>query len=121
MSKIANPASAALAAATASAPLSREELVRALVSGERRFHEIPKDLSAEEAAAIRREALGEITSSPLANIGHHSLDVQRASHRNCENFIGVAQIPMGVVGPLPVRGKHADGDVYVPLATTAAG
>ena len=112
MSKIASP--------LASAPLTREELVSSLARGERRFHEIPKDLSAEEAAEIRRQALEEMTSTPLSNIGHHSLDVQRASHRNCENFIGVAQIPMGVVGPLRVRGRSVDGEVYVPLATTEA-
>ncbi len=104
----------------ASAPLTREELVSALAQGERRFHEIPKDFAAEEAAEIRRQALEEMTRTPLSNIGHHSLDVQRASHRNCENFIGVAQIPMGVVGPLRVRGRSLDGDVYVPLATTEA-
>jgi hydroxymethylglutaryl-CoA reductase (NADPH) len=104
----------------ASVPQTREDLVRSLVGGERRFHELPKDLSPEEAAEIRRQALEEITQTPLENIAHHSLDVVRASHRNCENFIGVAQIPMGVVGPLRVRGKHADGDFYVPLATTEA-
>lgn len=112
MSKIASPLT--------SAPLTREELVRSLARGERRFHEIPKTLSAEEAAEIRRQALEEMTRTPLSNIGHHSLDVQRASHRNCENFIGVAQIPMGVVGPLRVRGRSVDGEVYVPLATTEA-
>lgn len=112
MSKIANTLS--------SLPLTREELVRSLASGERRFHELPKSLPAEEAGEIRRQALEAMTSTPLSNIGHHSLDVQRASHRNCENFIGVAQIPMGVVGPLKVRGQYADGDVYVPLATTEA-
>lgn len=104
----------------AAAPQTREDLVRSLVGGERRFHELPKDLSPEEAAEIRRQALEEITQTPLDNIAHHSLDVVRASQRNCENFIGVAQIPMGVVGPLRVRGKYADGDFYVPLATTEA-
>ncbi len=112
MSKIANPVSPA--------PLTREELVRSLVEGERRFHELPKSLPAEEAAEIRRLALEEMTATPLANIGHHSLDVQRAAHRHCENFIGVAQIPMGVVGPVKVRGQYTDGDVWVPLATTEA-
>ncbi|HSK79183.1 MAG TPA: hydroxymethylglutaryl-CoA reductase (NADPH) [Thermoanaerobaculia bacterium] len=107
--------------ASASAPLTRDDLVRSLVEGERRFHELPKDLPAAEAAEIRRLALGEMTQTPLSNIGHHSLDVHRAAHRNCENFIGVAQIPMGVVGPLRVRGKHVDDEeVYVPLATTEA-
>ncbi len=98
----------------------REELVRSLVAGERRFHELPRDLPAGEAAEIRRRALGEMTRAPLENIGHHSLDVARASYRHCENFIGVAQVPMGVVGPLRVRGERIDGEVYVPLATTEA-
>jgi len=35
-----------------------------------------------------------------------------------ENFIGLAQVPVGVVGPLCVRGEHADGAFYVPMATT---
>ncbi len=98
----------------------REELVRSLVRREMRFHELPKDLPAEEAAEIRRRALERMTDTALDNIAHHSLDVQRASKRNCENFFGVAQIPMGVVGPLRVRGRCADGDFWVPLATTEA-
>jgi hydroxymethylglutaryl-CoA reductase (NADPH) len=37
---------------------------------------------------------------------------------NIENYIGLAQIPLGVIGPLRVNGVHALGDFYVPLATT---
>src|ERR1700730_2917004 len=107
--------------AAAAAPPTRAELVRSLIEGERRFHELPKDLTPEEAAEIRRRALEGMTRTPLSNIAHHSLDVTRASRRNCENFIGVAQVPMGVCGPLRVRGNHIDGEVYVPLATTEAG
>jgi hydroxymethylglutaryl-CoA reductase (NADPH) len=106
--------------AAAAALPTQEELVRSLVNGERRFHELPRDLSPEEAAEIRRRALEEMTRTPLSNIAHHSLDVTRASRRNCENFIGVAQVPMGICGPLRVRGNHIDGDVFVPLATTEA-
>jgi len=100
--------------------LTREELVRSIARGERRFHELPKDMPADQAAEIRRQALEEISQASLANIGHHSLDVQRAAKRNCENFFGVAQIPMGIVGPLSVRGTRAEGEFYVPLATTEA-
>ncbi|HEY0781716.1 MAG TPA: hypothetical protein VGE98_04610, partial [Thermoanaerobaculia bacterium] len=50
------------------APLTRDELVRSLAAGERRFHELPKDLSPEEAAAIRRQALEQMTRTPLKNI-----------------------------------------------------
>ncbi|MCM8814177.1 MAG: hydroxymethylglutaryl-CoA reductase [Candidatus Omnitrophica bacterium] len=37
---------------------------------------------------------------------------------NIENFIGLAQIPIGVIGPLRINGLYAQGDFYVPLATT---
>ena len=36
---------------------------------------------------------------------------------NVENFVGVAQVPIGLAGPLLVDGEHAKGEFYVPLAT----
>ncbi len=32
--------------------------------------------------------------------------------------MGVAQVPIGLAGPLHIRGEHAQGDFYIPLATT---
>ncbi len=95
-----------------------ESLVRSLVEGRIRFHELPEELPAADAAEIRRKALEAMTGVPLDHIGTYSMDAQGVSRKNCENLIGVAQIPMGVVGPVTVRGRHMDGDVYVPLATT---
>lgn len=37
---------------------------------------------------------------------------------NIENFIGMSQVPTGVIGPLRVLGSAAIGDFYVPLATS---
>lgn len=37
---------------------------------------------------------------------------------NIENYIGMAQIPIGLAGPLLINGKDAQGDFFVPLATT---
>jgi len=37
---------------------------------------------------------------------------------NIENFIGMTCIPTGVIGPLRINGLHAQGDFYVPLATS---
>jgi hydroxymethylglutaryl-CoA reductase (NADPH) len=37
---------------------------------------------------------------------------------NIENFIGMTQIPTGLIGPLRVNGTAAKGDFYVPLATS---
>jgi hydroxymethylglutaryl-CoA reductase (NADPH) len=40
--------------------------------------------------------------------------------RNVENFVGTVKVPVGLAGPLRVRGTHARGDFYIPLATTEA-
>ena len=37
---------------------------------------------------------------------------------NIENYIGMAQVPVGLAGPLRLRGEHATDEVMVPLATT---
>ena len=36
---------------------------------------------------------------------------------NIENLFGVAQVPIGLAGPLLINGEHAKGDFYVPMAT----
>lgn len=37
-----------------------------------------------------------------------------------EQKVGGAVVPMGVVGPVKIKGNHADGDFYLPLATNEA-
>ncbi len=66
-----------------------------------------------EQAASRRE----FTGADLEHVGSFSFD-PAVLPGNIENFIGVAQVPIGLAGPLLVRGEHADGEYYVPLATT---
>ena len=39
---------------------------------------------------------------------------------NVENCIGTVKVPVGLAGPLRIRGMFASGDFYVPLATTEA-
>jgi len=43
-----------------------------------------------------------------------------AYEHNIENLIGAVRMPVGLAGPLRVRGLFAQGDFYVPLATTEA-
>lgn len=99
-------------------PKPHAELIAELASGAKRFYQLPRELPAEEAADVRRRALETMVGTHLPHIGYYSLDAERAASRHCENFIGVAQIPMGVVGPLLVRGEFTDGEFQVPLATT---
>ena len=37
---------------------------------------------------------------------------------NIENYIGMSQVPTGVIGPVRVIGSAAKGDYFVPLATS---
>ena len=71
----------------------------------------------EEIAETRREFAQEQTNAELNHIGQYSFtpDILQG---NIENFIGVAQVPIGLAGPLLVNGEHAKGEFYVPLATT---
>lgn len=52
----------------------------------------------------------------------NSVDVEQMAGycRNIENFIGMARLPLGLAGPLRVNGLFAQGDYYLPLATTEA-
>lgn len=100
-----------------------EQIARELAAGERALHQVPRELDADLAAAIRRRAAvlrGESEGRPIAldHVGSYTLDAARASAHNCENFAGVAQIPLGLVGPLLVRGEEIAEQVLVPMATT---
>lgn len=50
--------------------------------------------------------------------GKSQISTNETFKGNIENFIGLTQIPTGIVGPLKINGKHANGEFYLPLATT---
>jgi hydroxymethylglutaryl-CoA reductase (NADPH) len=70
-----------------------------------------------EMAAARRAAVTEATGADLTHTGSFSFDPS-VLPGNIESFCGVAQVPLGFVGPLLVKGEHARGEFYVPMATT---
>jgi hydroxymethylglutaryl-CoA reductase (NADPH) len=57
------------------------------------------------------------TGVSFNHIGRYSLDPAKLAG-NIENFVGVAQVPIGIAGPLLIDGEYAQGEFYVPLATT---
>lgn len=72
-----------------------------------------------QSVANRREAVAAELSVPLKHIGSFTLDEVAASTKHCENMIGIAQVPMGLAGPLTFFTSEGERVTrYVPLATT---
>ena len=81
---------------------------------------IPRDPLGDytrEMARQRREFLAAETGARLETVGATLID-PAVLRGNIENFIGAAQVPIGVAGPLHIDGEHARGEFYIPLATT---
>ena len=70
-----------------------------------------------EAAEARRNFAKEQTKAELIHVGQFSFEPSILLG-NIENFIGAAQVPIGLAGPLLVNGEYAKGEFFVPLATT---
>ncbi|MBA2240487.1 MAG: hydroxymethylglutaryl-CoA reductase [Solirubrobacterales bacterium] len=86
-----------------------------------RFERVPVprhsgDDYTSEAAARRREFASERSEGGLEHVGSYSFDPALVAG-NVEQFMGVAQVPIGLAGPLLVDGEEANGEFYVPMAT----
>jgi len=67
----------------------------------------------------RRKAVEKELSLNLPHIGSYSFDQTKEANKNCENMIGVGQIPIGIAGPIRVKSeKFKSKNYYIPLATT---
>jgi hydroxymethylglutaryl-CoA reductase (NADPH) len=77
---------------------------------------LPEDYH-EEFILARQRHVQRVTGVHLEHVPSYSL-VPSDTRGNIENFTGVAQIPLGIAGPLLVDGEHAKGEFLIPLATT---
>jgi len=68
----------------------------------------------------RRKWLEKKLDLKLKNISYFSLDEEKIRNRNCENMIGVTQVPTGIAGPIVISNikYQISKRFYLPLATT---
>jgi hydroxymethylglutaryl-CoA reductase (NADPH) len=81
---------------------------------------IPRDEQDDYAEHIIKERQAFIekhTGAKLVHTAQYSID-PHLTMGNCENFTGVAQIPLGFAGPILINGEYAKGEFFVPLATS---
>ena len=64
----------------------------------------------------RRELCTEVAGQPLPALFGAAVDPGEA-RGNVENFVGFAQVPVGIAGPLPVDTSAGRREVLVPMAT----
>ncbi|OIB57587.1 hydroxymethylglutaryl-CoA reductase (NADPH) [Natrialba sp. SSL1] len=94
-----------------------EALADRVQDGDLRIHELEEHTDADTAAEARRLFVERETGADLSTTGNYAFPAEQADSA-VENMIGAAQIPMGVVGPVDVSGSAADGEHYLPMATT---
>jgi hydroxymethylglutaryl-CoA reductase (NADPH) len=98
----------------------RLEVQDTLKTGRRKPGALPRDAEDDYGEAIiraRQDFIRERTGAELTHVAAYSFD-PHVMQGNVEHFTGVAQVPMGFAGPLLVKGEHAQGEFYVPLACT---
>jgi hydroxymethylglutaryl-CoA reductase (NADPH) len=81
---------------------------------------IPRDKNNDYTNAIaqaRRDFATEKSGVAFEHIGNYAFD-PAVTAGNIENFMGVAQVPVGLAGPLLIDGEHAKGEFYIPMATS---
>lgn len=89
---------------------TNSDLFDELNTGKIKLHEV-------NDPSIRREFLEKKLNLNLKNIGKSILE-ESETKPNIENLIGSTQIPLGIAGPVKVKGEFAEDEFYLPLATS---
>lgn len=71
-----------------------------------------------EATRDRRAYLADLLGLDLNAVSERIITPEQVFTKNIENHIGEVSVPLGVAGPVVVHGTYAQGERYLPLATT---
>ncbi len=96
-----------------------EEIIKIVEEKKIPLHKISEITGSENlATVVRRLIVERRLGVKLPAIASTILDFDELVGKNIENPIGAVQIPLGIAGPLLVKGDYAQGEFYIPLATT---
>lgn len=80
---------------------------------------LPRETALSREAQRKRLAILETQGITFEYLtGKKQIDDPAVYQSHIENFVGTVQLPVGVIGPLRINGVYANGDFYVPLATS---
>jgi len=83
--------------------------------------QVPHREAIDAATVDERWALLDVSTELRGQLlDPHTAAQMDAYAHNIEHFVGTVKVPVGIMGPLRVNGLFAQGDYYVPLATTEA-
>ena len=71
----------------------------------------------DAAITERQDFIRSFTETDPEHSFSYSFD-PHVTKGNAEHFVGVSQVPLGIAGPLQVRGEHAQGEFLIPMATS---
>jgi hydroxymethylglutaryl-CoA reductase (NADPH) len=102
---------------------SQEEVIKRLqkrsVKSEKMPPSLPREISLKKEDCLKRLEILEKQGYRFDFLsGKKSIDNPEIFEGNIENYIGLAKVPVGIVGPIRINGVYAHGDFYVPMATT---
>ncbi len=76
-----------------------------------------RGLYTEDARLERLQYVRDNTDAKFERVAETTLEA-KALVSNIEAFVGSVEIPVGIAGPLHIKGGHAEGLFYAPMATT---
>lgn len=96
------------------------ENIRSKAVSAKKSDRLPVELRvSQESTESRLEFLARETGSGLeALTGKQPFSDLSRLEGNIENYIGMSMVPTGIIGPLRIMGSSANGDFFVPLATS---
>lgn len=94
-----------------------EDAIAAQPDKRTRIPRSDQDDYSDDAIQARQQFAEEFSGQQFQHLKHYSFDAHDLQG-NCEHFTGVAQIPVGLAGPLLVNGEYAQGEFLIPMATT---